>query len=290
MHFSGMSWLPYHHDWKLAFQSEPAGIRLHWFGRYAGYPDWSIPTARLAADMVSFFFVEKGSCWSIVNGRKWTLNEGDLFVVCGADEFTYGHNPAKPHVSLSACLALQQGSVANSLLQRKFERRYALPNPAEFVAQFEKVLTTLGSTLPYRDLQITGALLQWLAYVMSCLRPALDNSLATERSVVDKVLAAEAWANVRLQEVITLEEWARAVGLHPTYFRRILKRETGLSPMEWLNQRRLQMARQYLAGTRKSVAEIAQACGFQDQFYFSRVFRRHFGQSPLQYRKGENLK
>ncbi len=284
-----MSWLPYHHDWKLAFQNEPVGLRLHWFGRYAGYPEWGIPTGRLAADMMSFFFVEKSSCWAIINGRKLTLQTGDLLLVQGADEFSYGHDPAKPHVSLSACLAVQQGSVANMLLQRKFELHYSLPDPEKFVSEFEKVLTALGSTSPYRDLQITAALLHWLSFIMSELRPPLDDSFASDRSVVDKILSAEAWANGRLRESVTVPEWARAIGLSPNYFRDIFKRETGLTPMDWLNQRRLQMARQYLSGTRKSVAEIAEACGFQDQFYFSRVFRKQFGQSPLQYRKGEIL-
>jgi AraC-like DNA-binding protein len=279
-----MSWLPYHHDWELAFQTQ-LGLRVHWFGRYAGFANWSIPTARLAADMVSFFFVEKNSCWAIINGCKWNLNEGDLLVVCGADEFTYGHNPAKPHVSLTACLALEHSSVTNVLLQRKFERRYTWKNPAEYVVEFEKVLTALGSTVAYRDLQIAGALLHWLSYVMSELRPPLNDSFSTERGVVDKILTAEAWANGRLKEIITLKEWARAVGLNPVYFGRIFKRETGLKPMEWLNQRRLQMACQYLSGTRKSVADIAESTGFDNQFYFSRVFRRHFSQSPSQYRK-----
>jgi AraC-like DNA-binding protein len=84
---------------------------------------------------------------------------------------------------------------------------------------------------------------------------------------------------------VTLADWSRAVGLNQVYFGRIFKRETGLKPMEWLNQRRLQMACQYLSATRKSVSEIADLCGFASQFYFSRVFRRHFGQSPLEYRK-----
>lgn len=279
-----MSWLPYHHDWKLAFQTN-LGVRLHWFGRYAGYPEWSISTARLRADMFNFFFVEKNSCWVIINGRKLGLKAGDLLIVSGADEFSYGHDPAKPHVSLSACLALEQGGIANTLLLRKFERRYAWKKPAEYVAEFEKVLAALGCASPYRDLKIAGALLQWLEYVMAHLRPPLDHSFAGKRDVVDKVLAAESWANARLKEVITLNDWARALNLNPVYFGRIFKRETGLRPMEWLNQRRLQMACQYLSGTRKSVAEIADACGFDNQFYFSRVFRRHFGQSPLQYRK-----
>jgi len=45
------------------------------------------------------------------------------------------------------------------------------------------------------------------------------------------------------------------------------------------------MGSQFLSSTRKSVAEIAELCGFADQFYFSWVFKRHFGQPPLHYRK-----
>lgn len=279
-----MAWLPYHHDWRLAYQLE-VGLRVHWCGRYAGYPNWAVPTSRLAIDMVNFFFVEKSSCWVIINGRKLLLETGDLLVVSGADEFTYGHDPIRPHVSTSVCLAVQQGSVANTLLQRKFDRSYHWDNPAEYTAEFDKVLSAMASGLPYRDLEIAGALLHWLAYVMTHLQAPLDHSFLPERRMVDRILTAEAWARERLSHPITLAEWARALGMNPVYFGRLFKKETGLRPMEWLNQRRLQMASQYLSSTSKSVAEIAQDCGFADQFYFSRVFRQHFSQSPLQYRK-----
>jgi AraC-like DNA-binding protein len=208
-----------------------------------------------------------------------------LLVISGADEFSFGQEPAHPHTCLSACLALGEGGIANTLLQRKFQRRYSWRKPAEYTAQFEKVLAALGSSSTHRDLEIAGALFQWLAYVLSQVRAPIDDSFAEGRSVVDKILTAEAWANRRLKQTVTLAEWAGAVGLNAVYFGRIFKRETGLRPMEWLNQRRLQMASQYLSSTRKTVGEIADDCGFENQFYFSRVFRRHFGQSPLEYRK-----
>jgi AraC-like DNA-binding protein len=279
-----MSFLPYHHDWKLAFQAE-FGLRVHYFGRYGGYADWSVPPSRLAADMVGFFFVEKNACWAVVNGRRVVLNRGDLLVLSGADEFSLGHDSAKPHVSLSASLALQQGVVPNTLLQRKFDRRYSWTRPDDYTAEFEKVLRALASPALYRDLKIAGALLEWLGYVLGYCRAPIDKSFAQDRNVVDKILTAEAWANARLKQTVTLADWSRAVGLNPVYFGRIFKRETGLRPMEWLNQRRLQMAGQYLSSTRKSVTEIADACGFASPYYFSRVFRRHFGQPPLSYRK-----
>jgi len=279
-----MRQLPYHHDWKLAFQAE-FGWRLHWFGRYGGSPDWSVPESRLAPDMVSFFFVEKNSCWVRINGREYTLEAGDLFVVSGADEFSYGHNPAQPHVSLSASLALTQRGLANMLLQRSYPRRFTMPNPARYVAEFERVLTAMSDTTAFRDLVIAGALTQWLAYLLQTLQPPLHATVSERGSVIDRLLTAQAWANARLSHVITLADWAAAVKLSPVYFGAIFKRETGFKPMEWLNQRRMEMAAQYLSGTSKTVTEIADECGFACPFYFSRQFRHHHGLSPRRYRQ-----
>jgi len=278
-----MHWQPYHKDWKPLFQGE-LGLRVHWFGRYGGYAKWSVRPARLAADMVSFFFVEKSSCWAIVNNRRMVLRRGDLLVIRGGEQFSYGHDPARPHVSLSASLALRQGNVANLLLHRRFKRRYTWPNPAEFVREFEKVLRIKADKSRFQDMEMAGAVLEWLAGLLNRLRPPLLPAADAARDVVDRILVAEAWVVPRLSQVIMLADWARVAGFTPVYFGRAFKRETGLKPMEWLIQRRLQQARQQLVGTQQSVAEIAEACSFASPFYFSRVFKKHFGQSPSAFR------
>jgi AraC-like DNA-binding protein len=181
-------------------------------------------------------------------------------------------------------LAFEQGGSANTLLYRQFQRRYVWPDPEVYVAEFEKVRSALASSSSFRDLEINGALFHWLAFLLNRLRPPIGRAFTEERGVVDKILQAETWANARLPEVIRLSEWARAVGLNAVYFGRIFKRETGLRPMEWLNQRRLQVACQQLASTSQTITEIAETSGFASPYYFSRVFRQHFGQSPLRYR------
>lgn len=281
-----MGVLPYHHDWRLAFQSS-IGLRVHWFGRYAGTPEWAVAPSRLAADMVSFFFVERSTCWAQVNGRRLNLSRGDLLVVRGGDEFSLGHNRSQPHVSLSAAIAFEHGGKANALLYRQFKRHYPLAAPRRYVAEFEKVMRTLNSRSPYRDLEVTSAVLHWLSYLLRQTKPPLQMPHAEDRNVVDKVLRAETWANARLRQVITLDEWSRGVGLSPVYFGRIFKRETGLRPMDWLNQQRLQRACHLLASTTRSVGEIADDCGYANLYYFSRVFRRHLGLSPLRYRRAQ---
>lgn len=279
-----MRWQPYHHDWNLAFCSE-LGWRLHWFGRYGGYPEWSVDKSRLAPDMISFFFVEKNTCRARVNGRSFFLKTGDMLVISGADEFSLDHDAANPHVSLSTSLALTQRGTTNMLLQRSFPRRITLPDSQRYIAEFENVLAAMSDDTAFRDLAIAGALAQWLAYLLNTLQPPLRTATLERRGVLDRLLAAQAWANVRLAGVITLAEWASSANLNPVYFGRIFKRETGLKPMEWLGQRRLEMAAQYLSSTSKTVTEIAGECGYACPFYFSRQFRRHHGLSPLLYRR-----
>lgn len=283
-----VSYLPYHHDMPLAVETR-LGLRVHWFGRYAGYPEWSIEKSRLMADMLFFFFVESESCWVVINGVRLDLAAGDLLVGRGGDEFHFGHNPDHPHVSLAVALAVEQGSAANSLLHCHFERRYSLAEPARYVAEFEKVLASLGSRSPHRDLAITGAILQWLAGVLDALQPPLSPGFSETTAPLDRILSSEAWALSRLAECITIKQWAASAGLNPDYFARLFRKHTGRRPMEWLNERRLQRALQLLISTRKPLSEIAEACGFTCPFYFSRTFKKHFGGSPTNYRRSPSF-
>lgn len=82
----------------------------------------------------------------------------------------------------------------------------------------------------------------------------------------------------------TTEELQRQTGLKRTQLHRSFRSITGTTPHQYLIQLRLERARELLLETTLSVGEIAERCGFQDAFYFSRCFRAHFGASPRGYR------
>lgn len=294
---------PYKSDWPPGFEAR-LGVRLHWFGRYAGYPEWNVEMSRLAGDKVSFFYVETQSCWVSVNGVRYELQAGELLVIRGGEEFQMGHDASRPHVSLSAALAIEQGGAANSLLHFEFERVYALKDPRRFVREFEKVLSLFVrhrptpetpalppalkpeyEKLPHRDILVAGALFRWISALLEMLRPEVSGGLVKDGVPIDRVLAAETWAIAHLSRCITLEEWAHVVGVHPDYLGRLFRKHTGKRPMEWLNERRLREVEQLLLSTAKPLAEIAEACGFGCPFYLSRLFKRHFGLAPGRYRK-----
>ncbi|MEK6701870.1 MAG: Asp-tRNA(Asn)/Glu-tRNA(Gln) amidotransferase subunit GatB, partial [Planctomycetota bacterium] len=82
---------------------------------------------------------------------------------------------------------------ANLLLHRRFKRRYTWRDPAEFVREFEKVLRIKAGKSRFRDMEMAGAVLEWLAGLLNRLRPPLLPAADAARDVVDRILTAEAW-------------------------------------------------------------------------------------------------
>lgn len=83
---------------------------------------------------------------------------------------------------------------------------------------------------------------------------------------------------------LTLEEVAEQVHLNPTYFSTMFKQSTGSSFKEYLNMVRIEESKRLLSNTDYSLIDIAVATGFEDQSYFSKVFKKYTGLTPKQFR------
>lgn len=89
----------------------------------------------------------------------------------------------------------------------------------------------------------------------------------------------------RLLDDISLEEVASAVNMSYSWFRKVFKEYTGLSPARYMLELKVRQAKDLLAVTGRSVKEIACYLNFDDVPYFSKVFKKYTGLSPLAYRE-----
>ena len=96
-----------------------------------------------------------------------------------------------------------------------------------------------------------------------------------------------AYIKENLAEKLTLEDAAEHVSLSKSYFCRILKDELGYTFTEYVNHLRVERAKLYLRDNTMSIADIAYAVGFDDQSYFTRIFKKLTNVSPGQYRKSK---
>ena len=92
-------------------------------------------------------------------------------------------------------------------------------------------------------------------------------------------------ANYHRKE-LTLESAATTLGFSPPYLTRLLKQYTGYTFSEYTNRYRVQRAIQLLHDPHYMVYEVAEAVGYTSNHYFSRVFKRITGRSPILYRSG----
>ncbi|MFS0724793.1 helix-turn-helix domain-containing protein [Paenibacillus sp. 1P07SE] len=92
------------------------------------------------------------------------------------------------------------------------------------------------------------------------------------------------YIKAHLAERITLEQLSRQFGFHPTYLIRIFSQQTGMTPIQYLQEVRLEQARRYLEFTRMPIAEVAERVGWTLP-YFSKLIKKKFGLPPLQYRE-----
>jgi AraC-like DNA-binding protein/ligand-binding sensor protein len=83
---------------------------------------------------------------------------------------------------------------------------------------------------------------------------------------------------------ISLQEIAEASGLSAPYFSTIFKEEMGENLSSYLNRLRVDKASRMLLETDLSLSEIAGSCGFEDQSWFSKIFKSYSGMSPGKYR------
>jgi len=84
---------------------------------------------------------------------------------------------------------------------------------------------------------------------------------------------------------ITLEDVAAYVYLSPSYFSKIFKEEMDVNFNAYLNYVRIEMSKKLLLDPSISMVEVSNLVGFEDQSYFSKVFKKMTGISPKKYRE-----
>jgi len=92
-----------------------------------------------------------------------------------------------------------------------------------------------------------------------------------------------------LGDDLSLAQVAAQCGLSREHFSRAFKISIGLTPHQWRQLCRIDAVKQLLAGSSRSIADIALACGFADQSHLTRVFGRIVGASPAQWRRDRPL-
>ena len=104
------------------------------------------------------------------------------------------------------------------------------------------------------------------------------------RAATGMVAAAEGFLRKNHADSVKMDDLAAYLGLSRARMFEVFKAETGLSPNDYLQRHRVECTKQMLTGTPRSITEIALESGFGSSQYFSRVFRKYCGMTPMEFR------
>ena len=146
---------------------------------------------------------------------------------------------------------------------------------------------TLRSNHRYRmdlnQIQDVDALCLWLTRVTNTLMDSVFDFTGTRHANI--IHQSIQYLNTHYSEKITLEEMAQRVYLSPAYFSRVFKQEVGEPFSVYLNRVRIDRSKELLLHKNIRLTDIAQLVGFEDQSYFTKVFKKLTGIPPFRYRE-----
>lgn len=126
-------------------------------------------------------------------------------------------------------------------------------------------------------------LTHWLADMLERVMDAIhDNRRYPNIVLLNRALR---YMQDHLVEDLTRDQVARVAGLSPSHFSHLIRAQLNSSFTELIARYRVDHAARLLARTTSSIADVALACGFPDQSYFTKVFKKRTGQTPLAYRR-----
>ena len=246
-------------------------------------------------EQLEVLYITEGRAVCECNFTRYVCNKGDIVVI----------NPCETHVveyldcpcyylclMVSPTLYSGRGDISGvKYIQPMSDRRIRFHNVITDNPKAEGALIDLfeeyKNAAPAYEMAVKGHLLRFLAELFRS--EIAEDVTSRPQGSTASISPALGYVSEHYTEEIGLDELSAACCMSRSYFCRCFKEITGRTPIGYVNEYRLTRARALLAAEDKSISEIALECGFSDSNYFSRLFAKCYGVSPIKF-KQDSLK
>jgi len=228
-------------------------------------------------------FCLDGEGWCEIGDQRLTIHQQEALVIPRGIGHCYGASEEKPW---SIHWVHFRGSSGDLFAHQLPEHEYSLkvdPKTAETLSALftECYDSFIGGFVTHRLIycsQVLHHLLGQMFFGNRAFSPLLRTSHF--HNIEDTLHYLEKHIATRL----TLEAMAEHAGLSISHFAATFKQQTGYSPVDYFIQLKMQYACSQLTLSNKTIQHIASEVGYDDPYYFSRIFKKVVGLSPHHYR------
>lgn len=250
-------------------------------------------------DFSELVIVLEGSALQIVENDAYPITKGDVFVLDkythhsyeNADNLKICNIMFRPEVIFENLHHIRQSSGFQALFilepyyaqQHQFCSRLRL-NPEDFTS-IQKLLAEM--IYEHTQKKESWQTLLYAKFLQLCtiLSRLYQDYGEDHASDVVKLATSVAYIEKNYCSDIILADLARMTGYSERQFNRLFQSAFSMSPSMYVTNLRLQKAQLLLKNSNLPVGEISWNCGYPDQNYFSRIFKKYIGLTPTEYRQ-----
>ena len=237
-------------------------------------------------DYALIHVIQSGQGTFSLRGTTYELKKGDSFFICPGELVSYQANQADPWAYRWVAL---RGTQSEKLLADIGVGPLTPVMHAERWKRVERLFIRIEQTLStggkIADLEAEALLRMVLVEYGRSSPQAREASLKVRSDLEQQVEEAARYLTLRYATPISIEQLAQHFGYHRTYFSKMFHEIMGETPIQMLIRLRMERARTLLITTKLTVEQIASSVGYSDALYFSKMYKRIYGEAPTSYRK-----
>ncbi len=231
-----------------------------------------------------------GQGWVQLPHGRLTVQAGEVVAIATSIPHSYGADPINPWTIYWFHFG---GKGGNDMAKTLMGERAGQSKPVqvgfseERVALFDRVFDTLLQGYSHANLLYANLTASF--FLASLILPENFRKQGSSGASASPTSKAILFMQANLSKPITLDNIAKSAHLSISRFSKKFKQDTGYSPIDYFNHLRIQKACQLLHFSELRINEVATQLGIDDSFYFSRLFKKQMGVSPVEYRKQEGF-
>lgn len=224
-----------------------------------------------------------GIGWYEINGMRQLLHPNEALVIPKNMPHVYSASDTSPW---SIYWVHFVGSKADYYVQQLPRHEFTLSiNPTTMTQLIDLFWESCNAYVASFVMKRLIYSAQTLHHLLACLffdNPAFSPTLQTSR--FHSLEATIAFLHRHIDTNLTLNDMAQHANLSVSHFSRLFREQTGYSPLDYFIHLKMQRACVLLSVSSKNIQEISYDIGYDDPYYFSRLFKKVIGLSPSQYR------
>ncbi|WP_169853208.1 helix-turn-helix transcriptional regulator [Anaerohalosphaera lusitana] len=226
-------------------------------------------------------FTITGKGMFMINGSHHKLEGGVITSFSPGDRHTYRSDPHNPMEHIFVTFT---GTRANELLRSSTLSKTKIMQISEPASTLQMLHQILQAGLEKNEYS-QQICCNYLEILLLKQASALANTNSPHSLAFDTYRKCKKYIDDNFSAIRTAQQVANSCDVNVRYMSRLFKKHNYISPYEYLTRLKMNKAINLLLHSQMPVSQIGLEVGFEDQFHFSRVFKKYQGLSPQNYRQ-----